>query len=327
LCLLWSAAAGVPSEVAIVFKQRHLLYFVTVAQEGQITLAAEKLGIAQGAVSQAIARLESDLGFQVLERHGRGVTLTPAGEVFLPKARAALVDEEEASLMAESLARISHGRIALGYSGLPPASSSPDLIEAFTQARPGVELNPQELPFPSVPTVSWLREVDAAISSQPPPDPNVSIQTLRAEPRVALVPRSHPLAGRRELTVAEVLDETFLGFHPSIDPAWAGFWSLDDHRGGPAPRLVGEATDAQQRFGMLAAGRGIATAPAYAAAMVKVLPSVVAIPLTDADPAIVTLAARKDRQHSLVEELFAIARKLSPQVAESPPPSPRRRST
>ncbi|MGO8905842.1 MAG: LysR family transcriptional regulator [Solirubrobacteraceae bacterium] len=300
------------------FKQRHLLYFVTVAQEGQITLAAEKLGIAQGAVSQAIARLESDLGFQVLERHGRGVTLTPAGEVFLPKARAAIVAEEEASLTADSLARISHGRIALGYSGLPPASSSPDLIEAFTRARPGVELNPQELPFPSVPTGSWLREVDAAIFSQPPPDPNVSIQTLRAEPRVVLVPRSHPLAGRRELTVAEVLDETFLGFHPSIDPAWAGFWSLDDHRGGPAPHIVGETADAQQRFGMLAAGRGIGTAPAYAAAMVKVLPSIVAIPLTDADPAIITLAARKDRQHSLVEDLFTLARQISPHLAGDP---------
>jgi DNA-binding transcriptional LysR family regulator len=261
----------------------------------------------------------------VLERHGRGVTLTPAGELFLPKARAALIAEEEASLTADSLARISHGRIALGYSGLPPAASSPELIEAFTEAHPGVELSPQELQFPSQPTASWLREVDAAIFSQPPADPNVTTQPLRAEPRVALIPKGHPLAGRRELAVGEILDETFLGFHPSIDPGWAGFWSLDDHRGGPAPRIVGEATDAQQRFGMLAAGRGIATAPAYAAAMVKVLPSVVAIPLTDADPAIITLAARKDRQHSLVEELFAIARQISPHLAgDSPPSTPRR---
>ena len=304
------------------FKREHLRYFVTVAEEEQVTRAAERLHIAQPALSQAIAHLECDLGFQLLERHPRGVTLTSDGEVFLEKARAVLSATEDAVLTAESLARTERGRITFGYLGLPPSLTDPDLIEAFTQAHPDIQLVPQELPFPSLPTASWLREVDAAICSRPAADPNVAVQALRAEPRVLLALKDHRLAQRREVAVAEVLDETFIGFHHSIDPAWSGFWSLDDHRGSPAPHVVGAATNAQERFAMLTAGRCVAVLPArHAAAVVKVLPSVVAIPLTDADPVIVTLLAREDRQSPLVEALFATARQLTAQVADGPLPA------
>jgi DNA-binding transcriptional LysR family regulator len=64
------------------FKRGHLLYYVTVAEAGQITRAARRLHVAQPALSRAITQLESDLGFKLLERHARGVTLTPAGEAF-----------------------------------------------------------------------------------------------------------------------------------------------------------------------------------------------------------------------------------------------------
>jgi DNA-binding transcriptional LysR family regulator len=303
------------------FKRGHLRYFVTVAEEGQVTRAAEKLHIAQPALSQAIAHLECDLGFQLLERHPRGVTLTPAGEVFLEKARAVLAANEDAVVTAASLARTEDGTIVFGYLGLTPACSDPGLVEAFTEAHPDIQLAPQELPYPSLPTASWLREVDAAICSRPAADPNVVFQALRAEPLIVLAPKGHPLAQRRELTVEDVLDETFIGFHRSIDPAWAGLWSLDDYRDGQAPHIVGEAANAQQRFEMLAAGRGIAITPAYIAAIVKVLPGVVAIPLTDADPVIITLLARKDRQSPLVEALFATGRQLAAQVSDGQLPA------
>jgi DNA-binding transcriptional LysR family regulator len=310
-----------PDEAPMPFRRGHLRYFVTVAGEGQITRAAERLHIAQPALSQAIAYLECDLGFQLLERHPRGVTLTPAGEVFLEKARAVLAANEDAVLTAASLARTEDGTIALGYLGLPPASSDSGLVEAFTEAHPDIQLAPQELPYPSLPTASWLGEVDATICSSPAADPNVAVQVLRTEPLIVLAPKGHPLAQTPELAVEELLDETFIGFHRSIDPAWAGFWSFDDHRGGPAPHMVGEATNAQQRFEMLAAGHGIAIVPAYIAAIVKVLPSVVAIPLTDADPVIIALLARKDRQGRHVEALFATARQLVAQVSDDPLPA------
>src|SRR6185437_8150626 len=101
------------------------------------------------------------------------------------------------------------------------------------------------------------------ICTRPAADSKVTFQPLSREPRSVLAPANHPLADRKDLAPADGLDETFLGFDASVDPAWAGFWSLDDHRGGPPRRVISEeVTNAQQRFVALAGGRGIATAPA-----------------------------------------------------------------
>jgi DNA-binding transcriptional LysR family regulator len=87
------------------FRRGQLHYFVVVAEEEQITRAAAKLHIAQPALSHAIAQLESELGVELFERHPRGMTLTTAGEVFLPKARAVVARAQEAALMARRLRR------------------------------------------------------------------------------------------------------------------------------------------------------------------------------------------------------------------------------
>src|SRR6202163_1923878 len=188
-------------KVSMPFKRGHLRYFVTVAEEGQFTLAAQRLFMAQPALSQAIASLESDFGVQLLERHSRGVRLTPAGEVFLEKARAALAADEDALLTAQSLVRADQRTILLGYLGLPPPLKSPNLMGAFREAHPDIQIRQHELPYPSLPTALWLREVDAAICSRPAADPNVCFQPLRAEPRVVLAPKRHRLAQRQELAV------------------------------------------------------------------------------------------------------------------------------
>ncbi len=107
------------------FRPGQLHYFVTVAQEGQITRAARKLHIAQPALSQAIAQLETDLGLKLLERHARGVTLTEAGEKFLEKARVAVAADRDALQTAQSLARAQTGVIEFGFLGTPPGPCRP----------------------------------------------------------------------------------------------------------------------------------------------------------------------------------------------------------
>src|SRR5437899_1980836 len=97
------------------FKRGQLLYFVTVAEEGQLTRAAKRLHLAQPALSQAISQLEGELGVELFERHARGVNLTHAGEVFLEKARIALAAGEEAAATARALARSERGAIEIGF--------------------------------------------------------------------------------------------------------------------------------------------------------------------------------------------------------------------
>ncbi len=97
------------------FRRGHLEYFVAVAEEGQVTSAARRLGVAQPAVSQAMAQLESETGLQLLERHARGVRLTPAGESFYAKARLAVAATGDAVSTARSLARAQQGTIEFGF--------------------------------------------------------------------------------------------------------------------------------------------------------------------------------------------------------------------
>jgi DNA-binding transcriptional LysR family regulator len=283
-------------EAAVPFKRGQLDYFVTVAQEGQMTRAAAKLQMAQPALSQAIAGLEVELGFTLFERHARET--------------------------AESLARGDEGTIVFGFLGSPPALDSPGAVEAFAEAHPGINIRYQELPFPFTPTSSWLSQIDVAACHLPAADPKVWAHTLRLEPRTVLASTRHPLATRNELTLAETIDETFVGFHPSVEPAWAGFWSLDDHRGGPPRRVTDDhAANPQEVLASLLPGLAITTVPASIAPLLAtVMTGLLAIPLRDADPTAITLVGHTDRRNQHVQALVSFAANLAetPSRAEEP---------
>ncbi len=296
------------------FSQVQLRYFVTVSEEGQITRAARRLHIAQPALSQALAQLEAELDIVLFERHPRGVTLTAAGEAFLVKARAALAAEAETVQVALSLRRAANATIAVGFIGPPPAISTPDLFAAFAASNPEAKISYQDLTFPRGSTSAWLASVDLAVCHRPSVEEGLGAQPIRVEPRAAMVHRDHPLAQRLELDVADVLDETFVSYHPDVQPEWAGFHSLDDHRGGPPGDLTDDAAQTSlQMLGIMSSPHAITTVPyADAKLAAQVLPDIVAIPLRDAAPAVVSLVWRRDTSNPLVEDLVAVARRLAP---------------
>lgn len=292
------------------FRRGQLRCFVAVADCGQVTGAARTLFMTQPAVSQAIAQLESELGFKLFHRSGRGVTLTPAGARFYEPARRAVEADSEAALVAESLARANEGTIMFGFLGSAPALDSPDAVAAFAQAYPNIELRFQELQFPSSPTSSWLSDVDVAACHTPRSEPGVWAQTLRTEARAVIAPSGHRLAAREQLSVADVIDETFIGLHPAVEPSWAGFWSLDDERGAP-PRLVtaDRAINPQEVLASLSVREAITTVPASVGKlMASFSEQLAAIPLLDAKPSTIALVGSEDRHNPLVETLVEFAR-------------------
>jgi DNA-binding transcriptional LysR family regulator len=291
-------------------RRGHLLYFVTVAEQGSITRAAEKLHVSQPTLSQAISLLESDLGLPLLQRHGRGVRLTPDGDAFLVKARAALSAWTHAFTVGDPLGHGRENTIVFGFLGIPPALDSPVPLERFMRANPDIDLRYRELPFPTPSTSAWLGEADVAVCHQPPPDTGVWAYPVRSEQRVALAPQSHALASCRELTVAQLLDETFIGFHASVDSTWAGFWSLDDHRGAePRHTTADGAANPQEVMAALALREAITTVPTSVGRLVVAsLPGLVAVPVRDAHPAQITLVGHKHSHNPRVAALLAFAR-------------------
>ena len=104
----------------------------------------------------------------------------------------------------------------------------------------------------------------------------------------------------------------FVGYDPAVQPLWAGFWRLDDHRGKDAVRSIEEALNAPEIFTIIAGCRGITTVPASQAAMIqRLLRGVVVIPLADARPAVLGLIWHGRNHNPLVHSLATAARRLA----------------
>jgi DNA-binding transcriptional LysR family regulator len=295
------------------FSQGQLRYFVTVSEEGQITRAAKRLNLAQPALSQAIAQLESELGVELLMRHPRGVTLTSAGEAFLVKARAVLAAEAETAQTAMSLRRAASDAIAIGFIGPPPSISAPELFTPFAERNPRAQVSFMDLCFPRGRTSSWLEDVDVAFCHAPLSEQGLCAQPVRVEQRTFVAHREHALARRSALDVADVIDETFVSYHPDVQAEWAGFHSLDDHRGGPPELLTSDhALTTLQMLGIMSSTPAVTIVPHTDAKLAQqVLSDIVAIPLHDATPAVVSLIWREDASSRLVEDLVGAARRLA----------------
>ncbi len=298
-------------------RRSQLRYLVTVAEEGQITRAASKLKLAQPTVSQAIAQLERELGVELLERHPRGVTLTAAGETFIVKARAALAAETDAAQTARSLARAGRGAMAVGFIGPPPMTSTPELFAAFAEMHADAQITYRDLPFPSGATSNWLAAVDVAFCHRPHAEQGVRTHAVRVEPRAIVAHRMHPLARRDGVTAADVLDETFVSYDPDIQREWAGFHSLDDHRGAPPAHTTPDhALTSLQMLGIMSSSTRAITAVPHRDATIarQVLPDIVAMPLPELKPAAVSLVWRADNRNPLLESLLAAAQQLTPSL-------------
>lgn len=292
------------------FRSSQLAYFVKVAERGQISAAADALYIAQPALSQSISRLERQLGIELFVRHPRGVSLTPAGAAFLDKARAVVDAEADASATAAILARADRAALEIGFLGSPPPLTVPGVLDAFRLAQPHAELSFRELSFPTVPAEDWLAGTDVAICFSPTPHDGVQVQPLWEERRSLLLRSSHPLADRAELPVADLLDEPFCRCADTVDPGWAGQWTLDDHRGEP-PVLVtnDKPTNSLELVAALLGGRGISALPwNVAQTIASVASDLVAVPIAGACPTTCSLVWRTTAQNPLTREFVDAAR-------------------
>jgi hypothetical protein len=142
---------------------------------------------------------------------------------------------------------------------------------------------------------------------------------MQEGPLVVLLAREHRLADRGTLSVADVLDEPFITFDETVDPVWAGFWSLDEARGGPPAEPSPKPTsNVQERLTLVASGQGITTAvAAHASVIATNLPGVVAVALEDADEVVTSLVGREDRRSPAIDALAAVAERLGAVTSRS----------
>ncbi len=136
---------------------RHLRYFVAIADHGGVRSAAERLNVAQPAVSRQIKDLEVELGFDLLRRQGRGVVLTDAGKVFAEEARVILGRTADAVEKAQRVAKGLGGRLKIGLlENASWAGHLPRALNRFARAYPDIQL--EVTPLPSVAQIEALHD-------------------------------------------------------------------------------------------------------------------------------------------------------------------------
>jgi DNA-binding transcriptional LysR family regulator len=186
---------------------RHLRYFVAIAEEQSFTRAAERLWIAQPGLSSQMRRLEAELRVQLLERHPRGISLTPAGELFLERARIALAATDVAAATGRDLEAGVVGSVRLGVAGEPGWPQTSDFLRRFSRERPGVELSIVE----GYGGALWrdLRDgrMDALLTPTGSAAPGMKTLELGSAEWVVLIGTGHRLAGIGPVPAAQLEGE------------------------------------------------------------------------------------------------------------------------
>jgi DNA-binding transcriptional LysR family regulator len=287
------------------FSLRELRYFVVVAEEGQMTRAAGRLNVAQPALSQTIAKLEQQVGADLLERHARGVRATAAGEAFLERARIVLAATEEAICAVEPWAE-RESRLCFGFKGSIQALTRP-LRRGLMERHPDIAIEVRHLG-----TFERLRELRAGrldvelLYPAPAQTFELVSQTILRSPRYVVLSENHRLAREQQLRFEQIAEETFPARHPSVPEECARDAWLTSYRGAD-PKLSAEAPQGlDQLWTLIYANKAIAVLPRFLLSA-AVGEGVRAIPLLDVEPVEVALARRRADRRPIVTALFEIA--------------------
>jgi DNA-binding transcriptional LysR family regulator len=270
---------------------RLLRYFTVVAQEGNLTRAAERLFVSQPALTKQIRQLERQLGVRLFTRSRAGMTLTAGGQALAGQAPAVLARLDEATRETKSAASRAARVLRVGFLAGAANEATQQIISAFVSRQPGwrVEMRAASWLDPTAGLASG--DTDVALLRVPfPGQDSLRVQVLFAEPRWVALPAAHLLAGRDEVSFRDLWDEPFVAA-PAETGWWRDWWLAADEREGH-PVRIGTVTETGQPEDWLAAianGDGVALAP-ESATRYYARPGIAYRPVTGVSPSQVGVA-------------------------------------
>ena len=240
---------------------RHLRYFVAVAEAENVSRAALKLHVSQPPLSRQIRDLEDELGFLLLKRTAKSVSLTEAGRTFLNEARAVLQHADEAVKKARALASTEPTELHVGHSPTPFAEILPKTLRAFQRAMPNVHVRLHDWSNKDV--VDGIRDGRLQLGLIVPPTTASALHDVRYEELfhervcVAVAPQ-HPFARRRTIPITEVASEPLIGLTREDYPSYYDYLSIIFSQLKQKPRVVAEHDSYSGIISAVEAGTGVA---------------------------------------------------------------------
>ena len=189
-----------------------LRVFVTLAESGHFTRAAERLGMSQSSFSAALVKLETQLDTRLFDRHTRACRVNEAGAALLPAARRLVADWDHLFADARDFARFSRGRVTVAAPNAQCALLLPPVIRLFRDLHPGVRVVLHDVPEHEVLALVRNGAADLGIATQTDVRTDLVSTALSADEFIAVLPPGHPLLERRTLEWAQVAREPVIGY-------------------------------------------------------------------------------------------------------------------
>jgi DNA-binding transcriptional LysR family regulator len=295
---------------------RHLRYFVAVAEELHFRRAAERLHVAQPAVSEQVRKLEEELGVRLFDRTQRSVSLTNAGGALLEEARRVLEQAEIAQMAARNARDRATTRLRIGYPpDLLPASVS-RAMQHFVAGSPSVEISLETSPALRLIGEVRAERLDAAVVGLPAPTNGLRATPAGAQRIIAALPLTHPQAVAPAISLERLAPERLVVLPRDTDPAFHNAVTSICHAAGLSPTLI-EVSEAQVEHVLLAvgAGGGMALLPESAAER-HLVAGVRFVPVDHAGPAMeAVVVTRRDAENlATAGFLRALSRAAKPEA-------------
>jgi DNA-binding transcriptional LysR family regulator len=286
---------------------RQLRYLVAVVDEGGIRRASRELCLAQPSISQALRRLEGELGVDLIRRTPAGAELTEAGSEFVEYAREILARAANAQEAMRRRAQERSRRLRVGLlAGFIAAGElTAPILERFRQERPDVEVELRDIAVVDQEAPLLSGGLDVALVRAPVIDREIEVVPVALDRRRLLVGATHPLAGESVVHAQDILD--FRTVNIAVPEPVRAFWQLDDLRGGPnVDRSMALATTVPELQFAVASGRVITTVVstvgrAYPNAFVR------AIEITGVSPNLIGVAHMRNDHRRVVRDFVDAA--------------------
>ena len=189
---------------------RHLRYFLAVAEAGNFSRAADRLGVSQPNVSQQMRDLEEALRVGLFQRRGKRILLTSAGLIFQEHARSILRQIETFLQELNIEPGQMRGALHLGVVPILNVALIPQLLGLFASTHPAVSLNVEEISSTVIETALEEGRMDVGLGFLTRHSPNLHYERLCNDQFALIVDRSHPWAKRRVIAVSELHQERIL---------------------------------------------------------------------------------------------------------------------
>jgi DNA-binding transcriptional LysR family regulator len=281
-----------------------LEYFVVLAEELSFSRAADRLYLAQQAVSAQIGQLERRLGVQLVERSTRPIQLTAAGAVFLEHARGLLAAADAAVEATRQAA--GGGTLRIGFLPAAALELTQPILSSYARSHPQVRVELRERRIDDTSGGLRTRDVDVAFVRAPFNDDGLVLECLAKDPRVLAVATGHPLVAKATVELGDIVGAALISCR-TRDRTSAAFWLALDS--GSAPSEVIDVATYEEQLELVAAGHGVSLTGA-AAARYYGRPEVAYRQFADLSPCDVALAWRRGDANPLIPGFVAAARQV-----------------